>query len=179
LDTLLSLQADRTPEQAARCKSEETPSVLLFQSVVGKSFDDKVLPLTFAAIKDGTTRARFIITAAKDFWKRPRPPVADARIHPCVKLEKSASYPSGHATLGIVWGTLLAELFPDKATALMARGNQIGDDRVLAGMHYPSDVAAGKKLGAEIARRLLADPKFQIEFQQAKAECEKAEAENK
>ena len=31
----------------------------------------------------------------------------------------------------------------------MARGKQIGDDRFLAGMHYPSDVLAGQNDGAK------------------------------
>jgi len=58
----------------------------------------------------------------------------------------------------------------------MARGRQIGDDRFLAGMHYPSDVAAGQKLGAEIARRLLANPDFREQLRQAARECRKGVA---
>ena len=38
-------------------------------------------------------------------------------------------------------------------------------------MHYPSDVAAGQKLGAEIARRLLANPDFRADLREAKQEC--------
>jgi membrane-associated phospholipid phosphatase len=53
----------------------------------------------------------------------------------------------------------------------MARGKQIGDDRFLAGMHYPSDVAGGQILGAEIAKMLLANPAFLAKLDQAKAEC--------
>jgi acid phosphatase (class A) len=97
--------------------------------------------------------------------------VANPKIHPCLPLERSYSYPSGHAVAGIVWATLLSEIFPEKRDALMARGKQIGDDRVLAGVHYPTDVIAGRKLGEEIARRLLADQAFRAELEKAKQEC--------
>jgi len=72
---------------------------------------------------------------------------------------------------GILWASLLSEVFPGQRDSLMARGKQIGDDRFLAGMHYPSDVAAGQKLGAEIARRLLADDAFRARLQAVRDEC--------
>ena len=56
----------------------------------------------------------------------------------------------------------------------MARGKLIGQDRVIGGMHYPSDVAAGQKLGAAIAKSLLANEQFKTEFEKAKQECHSA-----
>src|SRR5205807_1304477 len=63
------------------------------------------------------------------------------------------------------------DMFPVDRDILMARGWQIGFDRTVAGMHWPSDIVAGQKLGAEAARRLLADPAFQEKLKKAKAEC--------
>ena len=85
--------------------------------------------------------------------------------------ETSASYPSGHATHGMVDALVLAAIFPEQRDALLARGEQIGNDRVIAGIHWPSDVAAGQKLGREIAHRLLDDTNFQYEVQRAAEEC--------
>jgi membrane-associated phospholipid phosphatase len=42
---------------------------------------------------------------------------------------------------------------------------------VLGGVHFPSDVAAGKVLGTEVARLLLANDRFKAEFADAKKEC--------
>ena len=84
----------------------------------------------------------------KKKWKRLRPPLADERIHPCVPLETTFSYPSGHATIGAFWATILAEMFPADRDIILARGTQIGFDRLIAGMHWPSDVIAGAKAGA-------------------------------
>jgi len=176
LQTLLDFQANRTPQDVKRCQSEEDPEMTAFDAVLGPWFDADHLPITAAMMTDVQVRTKKVVSTAKKIWKRTRPPLADPRIHPAVKLEKSTSYPSGHATIGTVWSNVLAEMFPDQRDALLARGKQIGDDRVMAGMHYPSDVAAGDKLGLEIAHRLLADETFKLTLEKAKAECQALES---
>jgi hypothetical protein len=168
---MLDLQAARTSEEERRCKDEEEVTVFAFSTVLGDDFNAKNLPVTTKVMSEALADTKIVTNAAKLTWRRVRPPLAEPRIHPCVKLEHTASYPSGHATRGIVWATLLAEIFPDKRDAILARGKQIGDDRVLAGMHYPSDVVAGQKLGAEIAVKLLANADFKAELDKARAEC--------
>ena len=85
----------------------------------------------------------------------------DQRIKPAADLEKSMSYPSGHATRGIIFALVLAELVPAQKDAILARGKQIGDDRVLAGVHFPSDVVAGQTLAKAILAQLMASEAFQ------------------
>jgi acid phosphatase (class A) len=171
VDRMLDLQAARTPDEERRCKSEEEVTVFGFSTVLGDDFNEKNLPVTAKVMADAYSDAKNVSGAAKLTWRRVRPPLAEPRIRPCVALEHTASYPSGHAIRGIVWATLLAEIYPDKRDALMDRGKQIGDDRFLAGMHYPTDVAAGQKLGAAIAKALLANVEFKAELETAKAEC--------
>jgi hypothetical protein len=171
VNKILDLQASRTPEEERRCKDEEEVTVFAFSTVLGEDFNSKNLPVTAAVMSEALADTKAITGDAKLLWRRVRPPLAEPRIHPCVKLEHTASYPSGHATRGMVWAILLAEIFPDQRSALLARGKQIGDDRVLAGMHYPSDVVAGQKLGDAIAAKLLANPQFKTELEKARAEC--------
>jgi hypothetical protein len=171
VDRMLDLQAARTTDEERRCKSEEEVTVFGFSTVLGDDFNEKNLPVTAKVMADAYSDAKKVSGAAKLTWRRVRPPLAEPRIRPCVALEHTASYPSGHAVRGIVWATLLAEIYPDKRDALMDRGKQIGDDRFLAGMHYPTDVAAGQKLGAAIAKALLANVEFKVELEKAKAEC--------
>lgn len=178
IDHMLDLQATRTPEQEQRCKQEVKLSVFLFSNVLGDWFNAHDLPITEQVMNEAKLNAGQVTTAAKDLYKRVRPPVDNPKIHPCVPLERSFSYPSGHTVAGIVWATLLSEIFPDKREALMSRGKQIGDDRVLAGMHYPTDVIAGRKLGAEIARRLLENESFKAELEKARQECLAAAAQH-
>jgi acid phosphatase (class A) len=170
LDQVLSLQADRTPAQAARCRAEEVFDVFAFASALGPWFAERDLPVTAALMRQVYVDARAVSDGAKSKWTRARPPLADPRVKPCVKLEPSPSFPSGHATRGAMWAVLLSDAVPDKADALAARGKEIGTNRVLAGMHWPTDVTAGHKLGLEVARRLLADPAFRAEWDEAKAE---------
>lgn len=91
------------------------------------------------------------IWKAKRLYKRPRPYDSHSQLSPCIPKETSYSYPSGHTTLGRVLGRTLAELFPERASLFMNRANAISKNRILGGVHYPSDVAAGKVLGDEIA----------------------------
>jgi acid phosphatase (class A) len=85
-------------------------------------------------------------------------------------LAESGSYPSGHATLGWLWGSLLAELAPQYADQLLARGIAFGDSRVVCGFHYPSDVVAGRLAAAALLTRLHADPAFLKDLAAARKE---------
>lgn len=169
--TLLQWQEKRTSADVARCQSEEQVTVFVFSDVLGDGFNAKSLPITAALMNQAYVDARIASNAAKQKWKRVRPPLALPQIQPCVVLEKTPSYPSGHATRGVMWALLLAEIYPAQKEALLARGRLIGQDRVIAGMHYRSDVEAGQTLGVEIVKRLLANPDFRSSFQRAKDEC--------
>src|SRR5277367_5709571 len=117
----------------ARCKSEVDMTVFsAFDSVLGPSFDKKRLPKTAALLEGVYDESRTISKPAKKLWGRPRP-FLDPRVRAFIKKETNASYPSGHATEATMWATLLAEIFPEERSALMARADQIGQDRILAG----------------------------------------------
>jgi len=171
LAQILELQAARTPAQEKRCQDEVAVTVFGFTGAIGPWFTEKNLPITTKVMDDAYAQSKAFSKSAKVIWNRQRPPYEDSRIKPCVPLDTDGSYPSGHGTRSMVWAHLLIAIFPDKAEAILARANQIGDDRVIAGVHFPSDVAAGKILGTEIARLLLANDQFKEEFDRAKAEC--------
>jgi acid phosphatase (class A) len=89
-------------------------------------------------------------------------------------LGDTGSYPSGHAGLGWLWGATLAELAPQFADALLARGIAFGESRVVCGFHYPSDIAAGRLAAAALLQRLHADPQFLKDLAQARKEVSRA-----
>ncbi|HEY8965807.1 MAG TPA: phosphatase PAP2 family protein, partial [Candidatus Methylacidiphilales bacterium] len=157
-------------------KAEADLKVEAFAPVLGPWFDTKNpnLALTANLLKKATHDAKIAYNTAKDAYARPRPPLIDSRIVPCIDLPKSAAFPSGHTTVAVSWSLVLAELAPDLRKQLLARGEQIGYDREVAGVHYPTDVEAGKKLGAELGRRFLLNPEFQTELAKAKAEFAEA-----
>jgi len=113
---------------------------------------------------------------AKDHYKRARPFIGNQR-RICVapeSLRGSASYPSGHSSVGFAWGLILAEVVPARADALLTRGREFGDSRVICGVHYPSDVQAGRILGASTVARLHSEPAFIADLEAAKAEAASA-----
>lgn len=85
-------------------------------------------------------------------------------------LGKTGSYPSGHATAGWLWGSLLAEIAPEFADQLIARGIEFGDSRVVCGFHYPSDVTAARLAAAALLDRLHGDASFVRDLNAAKQE---------
>jgi acid phosphatase (class A) len=106
-------------------------------------------------------------------------PFVDYPDHPKCPLElatlgDTGSYPSGHAGLGWLWGATLAELAPQFADPLLARGIAFGESRVVCGFHYPSDIAAGRLATAALLQRLHADPQFLKDLAEAKKEVARA-----
>jgi hypothetical protein len=93
-----------------------------------------------------------------------RPHLACAKpghpIMPKLPVPGHASFPSGHATQA--WLVALAlsshrDMEPKKAK-LEAAAEGIADRRVIAGLHYPMDKAAGKLLAQKLLARLLDNP---------------------
>lgn len=117
---------------------------------------------------------------AKDHYQRTRPFVLNkaASCTPAeeAKLSKDGSYPSGHSALGWAWGLVLAELMPERADALVQRGYAFGQSRVVCGVHWQSDVDAGRLVGAAAVARLHADPVFQAQMRAAAGEIQAARA---
>lgn len=159
---LLQLQAARTPVQAARCVQIEGEDIWLFGSeVLGPWFNATNLPQTaafFAAVRNDFIPVN---RAAKAVWPRRRPPFADARIVPCVEFADSGAYPSGHGIQSYMWAGLLTAMFPDQAAGFERRAQETLRYKLLSGVHYSSDLRAGRLVGEALAREFLKNPTVQ------------------
>ncbi len=175
LALMLLIQEKRTKADVARCQSEVKLKVDSFQGVFGQWFTAKNLPRLaklFSALAKDSKR---VSDAGKNQFRRSRPEHEDSRIHVPIDDETTFAYPSGHATRGMLYALVLAELAPDHRQALLDCGREIGWDRVVAGLHHPSDIMAGRVLGQALAESLLADPRFQPELAELKAEFDAAQ----
>lgn len=171
LKLMLMMQEHRIQADLDRCRSEASLSPLgAFRSVMGPWFTSANLPHLTKFMKQAVQDIKPVVNEAKDHFKRPRPASDNPKIQVAVKPDPSYSYPSGHATLGMMYALILAELAPDRRNALLERGREIGWDRVIAGEHHPSDIYAGRVLGQALAESLLADPKVQAELPALKQE---------
>jgi acid phosphatase (class A) len=164
----------RTPAQEARALKDATLTFNLFASAIGPEFDLARLPRTEALLQEVKTEIKGIIDLPKNHWKRDRPCQIDESLS-LGKPEKGYSYPSGHSTWGTVYSLILAEMFSGKQEAILAKGRDLGWDRVLIGKHFPTDVQAGRVLGKAIFRELMDSPSFQHDLAEAKAEIAQAQ----
>lgn len=92
---------------------------------------------------------------AKQHFGRRRPFLVDPTIQPPVPLPKSASYPSGHASSAYAAARVIGALAPSLAEEAWDVAAQIATSRVYAGVHFPTDVLVGARVGISIADRLL------------------------
>jgi acid phosphatase (class A) len=169
LALVLTLQDQRGAGDAQRIHDEDVMSLATFSDAVGPWFTPDRLPAVGALVLAIHAECRPFIHAGKAFYAHPRPPAVDPRVTPLVS-EGEGSYPSGHSTRGMADALILAELVPEARQALLDRGQRIGFDRVVAGVHFPSDVVAGRVLGQAIARALLANPAFRAALKAAQGE---------
>lgn len=176
LKLMLIIQHQRTPADVARCAAEAKLSVDAFQSVLGPWCTSKNLPQLAKFFEQVSADAKPFSNAAKKHFHRPRPATEDALIEVPIEKDTSYSYPSGHSIRGTLYAEVLAEIAPpEHRDAILERGREIGWDRVIAGLHHPSDIYAGRVLGQALAEALLADPKFKDELPTLKKELADAE----
>jgi acid phosphatase (class A) len=169
IEFVLKVQNERTDAEVVRAKSEGMLTFAAFKGILGPWFIEENLPVTAKLIKDATSDSKFFTGAAKAHYARPRPG-HDPRIKPIFAGDDEFSYPSGHATRGILIASILSELEPSQKKALMDRGREIGWDRVIAGAHYLSDVVAGRMMGQALFREMASNNKFKADLEAAQAE---------
>lgn len=87
------------------------------------------------------------IYLAKRIYKRPRPYLTRTELTPCIDKESSYAYPSGHTALARLFARLLSRIYPERTAAFLERADEIAENRVLGGVHHPTDLISGKKLG--------------------------------
>lgn len=84
--------------------------------------------------------------------------------------EMRTSYPSGHAAYGWAVGLVLARVAPERAGAVLTRAQTYAESRVVCGVHFPSDVEAGRQMATAVVAQLDRHAEFQHDLELAKAE---------
>ena len=82
---------------------------------------------------------------------RERPYISLAGITPGTRALDRYSFPSGHTLHAVSFTTLAVTSFPELAWLLVPFAVLVATSRVVLGLHYPSDVAAGALIGAALA----------------------------
>ena len=164
---LAANDVDQSPEAA----------FLDFTCALGVTLDDGSAPSLSTLFSRVAKDARGVVDPPKDHYGRHRPYVdnpGDICVAKSEGLARSPSYPSGHTTLGWAWALILTELAPDRATEILLRGRVYGESRVVCGVHYPSDIEAGRTNGAALVAALHGNASFRADLERARGEVEAA-----
>lgn len=159
--------------QAQADVSDDLPA--RFRDAIGFAIDLDRAPV-FARLlaRFGVDRSA-AVGAAKRHWHVARPfagndlPICEARTP---ALAANGDYPSGHTANGMAFALLLAELLPDRATDVLARGRDYGDSRRICGSHSASAVEGGLLAASAIAAAAHGSATFREDMLDARAELD-------
>lgn len=127
----------------------------------------KHLLLTMAPdVSRAVSRPKALYRRSRPYLVDPGPICADRTL----ALAHSPDYPSGHATWGWSVGLVMAELAPDRSSAILARSKAFGESRMVCGVHNASSVAAGRTNAEVLVAALHGSPAFRADLEAARSE---------
>jgi acid phosphatase (class A) len=203
LNDVLTAQKQRTPALVKRSLDDKV-DLFGFANVMGSKFKPENIPNAAAFIRKVGRETAAQVNLVKDCWERPRPFVVSHDVHPpgtmaqdmaikpgvpekntaphdasspCRPVETPAfsySYPSGNANFGTTTAILLAAMVPEKRAEIFARGWEYGENRLVAGVHFPSDIESGRISATAMVAVMMQNAAFKSDFVAAKAELRSA-----
>ncbi|OBU13428.1 acid phosphatase PhoC [Morganella psychrotolerans] len=146
-----------------------------FSGAFGSPITEKESPELYKLLTNMIEDAGDLATrSAKEHYMRIRP-FAFYNTETCntkdqKKLSTNGSYPSGHTSIGWATALVLSEINPQNQDAILERGYQLGQSRVICGYHWQSDVDAARIVGSAAVATLHSNPAFQAQLEKAKQE---------
>lgn len=157
--TLHEWQDKRTP---AQCDKAQSQANAYFEEFYG-DLNPFVSPLP----KDVSVFLRKVhhdtdeaVSILKKRNNRPRPFRRDDTLNPCLGRINGLAYPSGHSTIVHVFGRILSDLDPARKDEYMKRADECALNRVIGGVHHPTDIEAGAKLADIVYEQFKKNPEF-------------------
>jgi acid phosphatase (class A) len=127
-------------------------------------------PNTIQILEMASQVAQLVAFHFKAKYRRARPQQICPALIPMVVSPWHASYPSGHSLEAHLIAWALGEVVPRIAPVLQDLAKRIGENREIAGVHYPSDTVAGRKIAVAAAHRFAHCDTFHKVLKAAKHE---------
>ena len=153
------------------CERAESEVKVTLQNFYGKPYgelDEKQIELLNPFFEKIRSEAGPYIGQIKNAFNRQRPYMYLKNLTPCLPKETSLAYPSGHAILAGLYADILVELYPTKAKQIRQRQQQLGQDRILGGVHHPTDVKSGMILGSKIFNEMQKSENFKTDLEKTR-----------
>jgi acid phosphatase (class A) len=166
------VEQTRTPEQVAAAQADDKEEdIFSYRNVMGDGFAAESLPVTAAFSAHVHNEESVVGAPLKKKFQRPRPFQFDGTLHPvCALNAEATSYPSGHALSGYLLAFALVEIIPEKSQQILARADAYAHNRIVCGVHYPSDVEASRRIALAMFGYMMASPRFQKDLAAARIE---------
>ena len=157
LDWIVAVQESATEEDIAFAKSVDSSGnhYAWWSREVGRLTGRRHPTEEFVGITD---MAEGFMLALKERFDRPRPydlgPLLGKRVEMILPDPRTPSYPSGHAFEACLCAFAMADEHPEFTTEFLLLAERVGESRVVGGVHYPSDIVAGR-IAACIAHDII------------------------
>ena len=168
----------KNPERAALARHDSVWSYATIADAFSRPFGMEIsstnTPSIWKILEDSLSTTDQIRVAPKAFFHRRRPFAYFNEEPLCPKEDgvwrNEGSYPSGHTLRSMVAALVLAEINPARADEIFVRALQYGENRVIAGAHWQSDVDMTRLAAAIAYSRLQTIPAFRAQMDRAKGE---------
>lgn len=171
LELLHQYQELRTPERVAEIEREVyTDDINIGPETIGVYTNSPRYRFTGQAVQDVLEAVEPIVLRFKVKFDRVRPNKLDSTLTTVIDVPEHPAYPSGHSTQAHAVAFLLGSLAPERRAEFEADALRVAVNREVAGLHYPSDTAAGRLLARQIVDLMRENPDFSDLVKRAQVE---------
>ena len=123
-----------------------------------KYFEENNIDYPIILVGDLITASKNFIMKIKHFYNRPRPKQVAKKLNinlgvVDLKSAKTPSYPSGHTAQSYLISNVLSDIYPKHKNNLLKIAEEIYKSRMVAKVHYPSDINFGKIIGNDLFKQ--------------------------
>jgi hypothetical protein len=104
-------------------------------------------PATYLMVRLGRRIGEHVVMCLKGYFRSPRPSQLSPAVVPMIDPPGTPTFPAGHAVQAYLISCLLADSLPKiPPQALFGLADRVSQNRVVAGLHFPTDIEAGKAI---------------------------------
>jgi len=168
---------NRTPEREKEAIADQRLALVNFLNGMETGYVDNTHREVRLLFREAQVELSILLKSVHRLTNRTRPFQlwAKVRVKPCPGARpEGTSFPSAHAATAALYAELLKAAIPEMGPKLEERVKSYDESRLVCGFHFPSDIAAGDKVGRAVAKALLAERAFKSRFDETLPEIKRA-----